>query len=568
MMKHFLLILLLAMPALAQLGPFSFTNGNMIWVDGLAGIDATALKNRSDKPFKTPHAAKAVANSGDTIIFRPFFYSATNLLKTGVNYYGYAGCTISNHLFIGGNRGLFDDRECPNGTTNVISGDWNFIHNSDLDDESIGKMLGLLVVTNANSQIDFRANNVYFQSGSGVFHSNAVIHVKNCRNVTVHLNEINMPNTANYSTGIYWEKGTTTVTVASRILGNADASYGIWCIEPAGGVSSSLRVVCPFIGSPGLAAIRLEGNSPNWRNWLEVNETDGPIQIFGGGRNYFVGFSKMGGTTPLSIAGGINWLDSQKISGSQGFASISGGENHIDINHWEATAQGVHAPWIDITGGSNIFYKGHVRVTNAIAIRVSGTTDTRLQDMVIQTVNSTPGGNTNEGIRVWTNGVTIQNISVTTSAGADSITATNTINPIAVVGGANLSSAPGSAVVFTGGEAPTVAGKSLFAVNHAVAVSLTADNQVVSTTNRSYIRLSSDNGTAGNRTFVLTPGTYDGQVLELEWTGTNAGEIADDSSNTGGGNNRLSATWTPTQYDTLFLRFNGTDWVQRGLSAN
>ena len=103
-----------------------------------------------------------------------------------------------------------------------------------------------------------------------------------------------------------------------------------------------------------------------------------------------------------------------------------------------------------------------------------------------------------------------------------------------------------------------------------VSVTLTADNQTVSTTNRSHIRISSDNATAANRTFVLTPigATLSGQILVIEWVGTNAGEIADDSANTGGGNNRLSAIWTPTQYDTLNLQFNGTDWVEKGRATN
>ncbi len=101
-----------------------------------------------------------------------------------------------------------------------------------------------------------------------------------------------------------------------------------------------------------------------------------------------------------------------------------------------------------------------------------------------------------------------------------------------------------------------------------VSVSLTADNASVSTAARSYIRLSSDNVTAANRTFVLTQGSFAGQQLTLEWVGTNAGELVDDSAQTGAGNHRLSATWTPTQYDTLGLVFNGTDWVEARRSAN
>lgn len=97
---------------------------------------------------------------------------------------------------------------------------------------------------------------------------------------------------------------------------------------------------------------------------------------------------------------------------------------------------------------------------------------------------------------------------------------------------------------------------------------LTADNQSVTVTNRNYIRLSSDSAVAGDRTFVISSGVQDGQLLDLEWTGTNAGELVDDFAATGGGNGRLSATWTPTQYDVLSLRWNGTDWIERSRSTN
>lgn len=98
-------------------------------------------------------------------------------------------------------------------------------------------------------------------------------------------------------------------------------------------------------------------------------------------------------------------------------------------------------------------------------------------------------------------------------------------------------------------------------------VALTADAQVVSATAGATLFLSSDDGTAGNRTFVLTTGV-DGKELTLIWSGTNAGELVDDSANSGSGNVRLSSTWTPTQYDTLTLRAVGNDWYEVGRSDN
>lgn len=99
-------------------------------------------------------------------------------------------------------------------------------------------------------------------------------------------------------------------------------------------------------------------------------------------------------------------------------------------------------------------------------------------------------------------------------------------------------------------------------------VSLTADNQAIVTANISYISLSSNNATASNRDFVLNQSTVAGQILVLEWTGTNAGQMIDDVAQGGGGNTRLSANWVPTQYDTLTLISNGTDWIEISRSTN
>lgn len=120
----------------------------------------------------------------------------------------------------------------------------------------------------------------------------------------------------------------------------------------------------------------------------------------------------------------------------------------------------------------------------------------------------------------------------------------------------------------TGWSADGTPNVGLVATRQAVQT-LTADNQVVTVGSSSYIPLSSDNATAANRTMVLGQGAYAGQILVLEWThATNQGELADDGSVSGGGNVRLSATWSPGQYDTLTLIWNGTDWLELCRSNN
>lgn len=101
--------------------------------------------------------------------------------------------------------------------------------------------------------------------------------------------------------------------------------------------------------------------------------------------------------------------------------------------------------------------------------------------------------------------------------------------------------------------------------DYEAAVSLTADNQVVTVGLLKMIRLSSNDATPANRTFTLTAGSYVGQMLVLTWDDTNAGQLAD---NTATPTVRLSAAWEPTEDDTLTLIWDGDEWMELCRSAN
>lgn len=167
--------------------------------------------------------------------------------------------------------------------------------------------------------------------------------------------------------------------------------------------------------------------------------------------------------------------------------------------------------------------------------------------------------------------VVFRNVAITQPAGATN-SVESQVNTIRVAGTLTMNKPPDTSLWVTMFSEGVVIVTNLTTVNGRLAlgsasVSLAADNQSVSTLAVSYIRLDSNNGTAGNRTFVLNQGAT-GQQLIIEWVGTNAGELVDDSAQTGAGNHRLNGTWTPTQYDVLSLVFNGTDWVERSRSTN
>jgi hypothetical protein len=101
---------------------------------------------------------------------------------------------------------------------------------------------------------------------------------------------------------------------------------------------------------------------------------------------------------------------------------------------------------------------------------------------------------------------------------------------------------------------------------------ITANNQVISTTNQSYLLLTSDNATPANRSILLDcpagGGATTGQRLTIEWSGaTNQGQLVDDSS-ASGCSARLAGTMAFDQYNTISLIFNGTDWIETSRSNN
>ncbi len=96
--------------------------------------------------------------------------------------------------------------------------------------------------------------------------------------------------------------------------------------------------------------------------------------------------------------------------------------------------------------------------------------------------------------------------------------------------------------------------------------SITADNTVVQTAGFSLIQLSPDSATASQRTITLASGDtgYLGQqVVTLENIAGSSYtlELADS------GNCKLQTAWTPLQWDTLTLIWDGSYWVEQCRSS-
>src|SRR4051812_22524422 len=89
-------------------------------------------------------------------------------------------------------------------------------------------------------------------------------------------------------------------------------------------------------------------------------------------------------------------------------------------------------------------------------------------------------------------------------------------------------------------------------------VSLTADNTVIDVSKASLLQLVSDSTTATSRTFTLTSSVLVGHKLHIEFTAGSSFtcELANS------GNVQLTGGWTPTQYQSITLVWDGNYWVE------
>lgn len=125
--------------------------------------------------------------------------------------------------------------------------------------------------------------------------------------------------------------------------------------------------------------------------------------------------------------------------------------------------------------------------------------------------------------------------------------------------------------------AASTAGNLTFAKSYSATpktVDVTADNQSVTVSDTSYLRLTSDNATAASRTIVLGDGAADGQELLIECaedTATGQNELPDNTAN----NVNLTTAWAcdgtiGVQYSNIRLVWNSgySNWTEISRAKN
>lgn len=210
--------------------------GKSVWV-ATNGNNSTALRERMDRPFADPRAARAAATNGDTIFVLPGTHpNATNLLKNGVNWHRFPGARFEGVDVHGSpGYGIWDDRFTGAVTSNITGGE-DYMRAASNDTSNLS-LWGTVVVTNPATELTIDSRRI-----EGTFmelNVAAIVNVRNCRRVIIRADEIIDPwprNTyyfddggftqlAASTTGIYWEHGELHTHVP-RIWTSGYALYG------------------------------------------------------------------------------------------------------------------------------------------------------------------------------------------------------------------------------------------------------------------------------------------------------------------------------------------------------
>lgn len=350
--------------------------GNIVFVR-TNGSDATGVRGFPNKPFATPLGGKNASAFGDLIDVGPGFYASgvTNLLKGGVNWFFQIGSVLSNRVQQAGDDfwiGMFDDR-FSGAVTSSIYGYGTFVW--DGTDHDFGgndiRMLGMLVLTNAGSQITFYGKRAEFYAKDGPLLP-AVFYIANCRKFFIGLDEMEAPeyvendaDTVNASC-LYWERG----DVYGYIRRIKTEGYGVWCNTASDnlGITNDLYLEGDRWQTTLSAAIYTSMSNSTHRAWFRVKELEtsyggyGTVTLYDGGKTYIDtllisgrnNVAIRGDNLYSQLSGCEAWITTQKIKGDRGWLSNNKAILWLSSQQYEDTASGAGSTtdkFFDFQGG-------------------------------------------------------------------------------------------------------------------------------------------------------------------------------------------------------------------------
>lgn len=362
-------------PGILSIFGTTTNRSQLLWVDGNTGNDANS--GSVGAPLKTLARAKVVG-VGKTVMVLPGVYNANDLLANRVNWHGLEGAILTNrltHLTNGSGTAyaLWDQRTCSGSVTSSIV--WDGVIYADLGKsvmvEATGQvfpcnsnMLGaVLVSTNANNEISFRARKVSFTGfHSGLTYAFGIYNAAVC---DIHVDELVDPgygtqvlighdqdndvdvNNDSSTLGVWWENGNTIYT-GNNVVMNQCAYYAAHQTNDSAtrfdfklsGIAKSKKNITCYVASTANG-----GTNHNWTTWTEANEItcEGNASgwaLYSEGKHYAKAMKVASASGPaIEVGGGPAWnlmevwYDFQKAQGNSPITFASGCTNVRSIGN-------------------------------------------------------------------------------------------------------------------------------------------------------------------------------------------------------------------------------------------
>lgn len=407
---------------------------NTLWVSK-DGNDSTGLRERLDKPFLTCTAAKAAAQSGDTIKVGPGTYNENDLWK-GVTWELDSGASIQyTDPGDGNGRGLFDDQSAL-GTHCIVRAAGSYFKHL----QANGSCKGAFVLTNASSRLDLWARLIDVGEGASDEVSAIAHHDGTCFAKVTEIRDISEfdPSAAgSRSGGIFFKKGYLDAEVDYQEV----AAYALHCKEPAGVPTAT----CLFRGK-------------NWQHrsdvigaqsllFTDANNTGVP------NLNYRVEgevtrAKSQGGLTVFEIGQVFLTVDDGSASGNVGHEFWYGcevyltGKRHHNSNTSNISSLWINSSWtgnavvrmeewkgdgdnvVRLDGTGTLMMEGqHIRASNGIGMLVNGAGTWRIKGYRIDTTPTDAATNNPVSLGATTTGLVLEQCVLLAPAAAVSVKA-------------------------------------------------------------------------------------------------------------------------------------------------
>lgn len=339
--------------------------GLKLFVDSVRGVDANGARGVSAAPFLTLTAAKAAAQSGDTVFVGPGSHAlSTNLLKNGVNWHFEAGAIVTRT----GTGAVFDDSAAgANGAvTCKITGSGVF--NS--------ATAGIVYLTNASSNVVFEADTASTTQATPGFEAMALFQTGGTLFARVrHLYSLQSP--------YYWENGESYVE-AELVEGPGaqPAIYVLNTVTPTGQVWFRAKQILGYIECTSTQAARV---------WIDAMIVDAR--------------GNAGGGSSALLSGGVFlYLTCKKIIGGDqdaaptiqlGFFDAPGGQVYLRCDKI-SPAGSIQSPLVLGSSGTSFLTVGELEESegecdpNAM-VRVTGGTHQLSLQSATRSISSSAG---------------------------------------------------------------------------------------------------------------------------------------------------------------------------------